>query len=579
MIEKHPVLSLFSCCGGLDLGLEGNFTVFDRQIDKNNHPDWIEDILYDGRLLLSENSFTTVFANDIDKNAKNAWTRFFQTKKHRNNAGYVLESVVDLVKQSQQGEYEFPKADVVTGGFPCLEEGTPVLTEHGYAPIEKLSKNMLVYSHDGKLHKVTYVLDQGYKESYKIQGGNYFQDVVATGNHKFYCRSKIDSSTQWLDVSFLIENNQTGAPNYLSYMFGRPEKCSDAMGKEICDLRDEKGYIWFNIENIVPCGETHVYDITVEDTHSFIAAGHVTHNCCDFSVSGKRQGFNSTKSDTEENLDAPSPESRGMLYYWMREVIGIVKPKMFIAENVKGLASLGDVQQVIEKDFSTCGNGYVVVPARVLHSADYGVAQNRERIIFFGFDKTQLTKDALKALSSENIPEEFDPYPKPTHNYTDQDNNQLMPFFTAAEALSGLGEPEDSTDPSHKAYSKAKFMGKHCQGQTEVKLDGIGPTIRSKHHGNIEYRRLSKEHGGVHNEELAKGLSERRLSVRECARIQSFPDEYEFVFPKEKDTDGKVIADGISGSAAYVLVGNAVPPLLGYHIARRIMECWDIWFE
>ena len=82
-------------------------------------------------------------------------------------------------------------------------------------------------------------------------------------------------------------------------------------------------------------------------------------------------------------------------------------------------------------------------------------------------------------------------------------------------------EPDDAEDINQKKYSKAKYMGKHCQGQQEVKLDGIGPTIRSEHHGNIEYRRLSKEHGGVHKEELAKGLSERRLTIRECARIQN----------------------------------------------------------
>lgn len=44
--------------------------------------------------------------------------------------------------------------------------------------------------------------------------------------------------------------------------------------------------------------------------------------------------------------------------------------------------------------------------------------------------------------------------------------------------FAGLKEPEDSDDPAQKVYSKAKFMGTHCQGQTEVDVNGIGPTIR-----------------------------------------------------------------------------------------------------
>ncbi|RKJ42610.1 DNA (cytosine-5-)-methyltransferase, partial [bacterium 1XD42-8] len=99
-----------------------------------------------------------------------------------------------------------------------------------------------------------------------------------------------------------------------------------------------------------------------------------------------------------------------------------------------------------------------------------------------------------------------------------------------------------------------------------------GPTIRSEHHGNIEFRRLSKEHGGVYDEELNIGMEERRLTIRECARIQTFPDDYDFVIPRQ----GENLS--VSASQAYKIIGNAVPPLLAFHIAKRLEENWRKYF-
>ncbi|TOJ74838.1 DNA cytosine methyltransferase, partial [Vibrio parahaemolyticus] len=75
--------------------------------------------------------------------------------------------------------------------------------------------------------------------------------------------------------------------------------------------------------------------------------------------------------------DVESEESRGSLYLWMKQVIEITQPKVFIAENVKGLVSLGDAKSIIENDFRNIGDGFLVVPAKVLNAANYGVAQNR----------------------------------------------------------------------------------------------------------------------------------------------------------------------------------------------------------
>jgi DNA (cytosine-5)-methyltransferase 1 len=296
--------------------------------------------------------------------------------------------------------------------------------------------------------------------------------------------------------------------------------------------------------------------------------------CQDFSIAGKRQGFNSKKSHLggERNEDIPSIESRGQLYMWMREVISIVQPKIFIAENVKGLTNLSDVKEIIERDFSNaCNRGYVVVPAKVLHAANYGVPQNRERVIFYGFKKSALTPPALIALTSTQIPAEYDPYPIYTHAYNVSGCN-LKKYVTVKECFIGLVEPNETNDISQQRYSCAKYMGKHCQGQSEVDLNGIGPTIRSEHHGNIEYRRLSTENGGHYQDELNAGQKERRLTVRECARIQSFPDDYDFIIPAINGNKA------VSASDAYKIIGNAVPPLLAFNIAKRLEENWTKYF-
>ena len=292
--------------------------------------------------------------------------------------------------------------------------------------------------------------------------------------------------------------------------------------------------------------------------------------CQDFSVAGKRLGFHSQKSHLGTVLtdDEPSVESRGQLYMWMREVISLTSPKLFIAENVKGLTNLEDVKEIIEHDFAQAGNGgYIVVPAKVLYAPDYGVPQSRERVIFFGFKKNALTDEAQKALTQTIIPERYDPYPVKTHG------EGLYPIVTCADAFIELSEPEASSDISQTKYSHAKYMGSHCQGQIEVKLDSVAPTIRSEHHGNIEFRRLSAEHGGKHLAELNAGLKERRLTIRECARIQTFPDEYQFILKKTASNKS------VSSSDAYKIIGNAVPCVLAYHIAKSIESKWLLYFE
>lgn len=267
--------------------------------------------------------------------------------------------------------------------------------------------------------------------------------------------------------------------------------------------------------------------------------------CQDFSVAGKRKGFNSTVSHNGERFGSNltdceiSIENRGQLYIWMMKVIEKVKPKMFIAENVKGLTNLHDVYNIIREDFSSIGYD---VRTSVLNARDFNVAQNRERVFFMGF-LNNAVRDEIK-----------NPFPKSGY----RGGKKVL----VKDVLYDLPEPEFSEDLSHRAYSRAKYYGKGLQGQTEIKWDDVAPTIRSEHHGNIEFRRLSKEHGGKNSDG-----SERRLSVRECARLQSFPDNYSFV------------QKGVSASDAYRLIGNAVPPIFAYSFGKHISRHWDFWFE
>lgn len=354
-----------------------------------------------------------------------------------------------------------------------------------------------------------------------------------------------------------------------------------------CDILEEARLTWLNymsryhinpsiyhLDSIVDLVKLHKEEQDVFPHDIDVVTGGFP--CQDFSVAGKRKGFESTVSHNGEKrvADEPSEETRGKLYMWMKQVIDIVQPKMFIAENVKGLVSLGDVKDIIQHDFSTAnGNDYIVLDPQVLHAGNYGVPETRERVIFIGIKRSALTQDAMRALEMDIIQQEYNPYPQPTHNFN-VGNESLANPVTCRDVLCNLPEPENSDDLAQNFYSRAKYQGNGSQGQTEINMDGLGPTIRSEHHGNIEFRRLSVEHGGKNNNELKEGFKERRLTPRECALIQSFPPDYPFVFHR---LTSKRYA--VSPSGAYKVIGNAVPPMLAYNIARRIQEVWPLYFD
>ncbi len=243
--------------------------------------------------------------------------------------------------------------------------------------------------------------------------------------------------------------------------------------------------------------------------------------CQDFSLAGKRQGLQA---------------DRGKLYLEMKKVIEYCNPIAFVAENVDGIrrSKTGiatSALDVILNDFRSLGYNVVY---KALNAADYGVPQNRIRVIITG-----IRVDIGKEMK----------YPNATNG-----NGTSMPWITAKEAIDDLwGQIDITSIKNHtsKDYSKAKFYPqKTMQGNCQIKADRPSPTIRSEHHGNIE------AHYRTNNEADPTDMNSwRRLSVRECARLQTFPDD--FVFP-------------VSSSDAYKQIGNAVPPVLAWHIARAL---------
>lgn len=243
--------------------------------------------------------------------------------------------------------------------------------------------------------------------------------------------------------------------------------------------------------------------------------------CQDFSHAGKRRGLSS---------------ERGQLYLEMKRVIDTIKPLAFIAENVDGIrtSSKGTDSSALDtilEDFKR--SGYHVT-YKALNAADYGVPQTRIRIIIIG-----IRNDVFKGFV----------YPEPVRGVLTS-----KPWRTSREAIDDLWDKIDDAsifNHSTKDYSKAKFyIGKKMQGNNRINGEKPSITIRAEHHGNIEghYRVLNES-----DEENPNNW--RRLSVRECARLQSFPDN--FVFP-------------VAASDAYKQIGNAVPPILGWYIARAV---------
>lgn len=219
--------------------------------------------------------------------------------------------------------------------------------------------------------------------------------------------------------------------------------------------------------------------------------------CQDISVNGKRAGVNGSRSG---------------LYKAMVEAIKRMRPKVFVAENVKALLRREEWLRQVVGDFE--GLGYKL-HYQLYQAADYGVPQTRERVLFVG------------------TAEDAEPYvpPAPERN--------AATWMTAKEAIGDLENMPQNPRINH-IWSLANTSPE--QGNRKLAPERPGYTIRAECHGNIQYHyRLP-----------------RRISMREAARIQSFPDKFVFVSGL-RETERQI--------------GNAVPPVLGWHVANSVLAC------
>ncbi|MDR2750556.1 MAG: DNA cytosine methyltransferase [Clostridiales bacterium] len=231
------------------------------------------------------------------------------------------------------------------------------------------------------------------------------------------------------------------------------------------------------------------------------------------------QGF--SVANTKRSVD----DGRNQLYKELVRVIRAKKPKYFVAENVKGICSLakGEVLKLILEDFSSLG---YKVQARILNAANYGVPQVRQRVFIVGA--------SVEAGASYE-------YPAPTHSA--DGSGGLPKWIGVGEALSGLPDPDLPNAVSNHSYSKYKLRFNGYIGHREIDPLKPAPTVTAR----------GDDKGGV--VVLHHPSNQRRMSCRELATVQSFPLDYEFHGTR---------------SSVYRQIGNAVPPLLAYAVARQI---------
>jgi len=219
-------------------------------------------------------------------------------------------------------------------------------------------------------------------------------------------------------------------------------------------------------------------------------------------------------------------DPRNFLYREFARALGIVKPKYFLAENVKGLlAGYGkEVFLNMRKDFAAKGDD---VHWRLVYAKDYGIPQDRERVFIVG-----KRKDLCREYA----------FPDPMHGVG------LRSYMTLRDAIGDLPTPKKGE------YWEGNFSSHYMSRNRKRSWDEVSFTIQaSGRHAPLHPRGKMPVKVGKDKYVFPKNSYQRRLSIRECARIQTFPDSFVFKGPMVSQ---------------YEQIGNAVPPKLAQIFAE-----------
>jgi len=248
--------------------------------------------------------------------------------------------------------------------------------------------------------------------------------------------------------------------------------------------------------------------------------------CQSFSIAAAQRFL---KGDVKFKRTGFDDEARGNLVFEYLRLLAGLMPKVFMIENVPGLRDLDGGQTLDSIVAVATGLGYKVAEPTVIQAADFGVPQFRRRLIVVG------ALDELPVL------------PVPTHSA--KGGLFARPYTSVAQALWEL--PADAANHvprEHLATSVARYRTlSFSQREHLGRVDRLSPYRPSK-------TVIAGGSNGGGRSHLHPYLA-RTLTVRECARLQTFPDSFEF--------EGTM-------SRQFTQVGNAVPPLLGEVLGRAI---------
>lgn len=236
---------------------------------------------------------------------------------------------------------------------------------------------------------------------------------------------------------------------------------------------------------------------------------------------------------------------RNFLYLHFIRAITQAKPAVFIAENVKGMLTLGkgEVIRQITDDFSAAG---YQVQYQLLNARDYGVPQLRERVFIVGV-RNDISYDYQ--------------YPQATHG------EKLQPFVTLQDAI---GDLKDYPGPYYTGSYSSMYMSRNRKKRWNEQSFTIQASGRQAplHPGG-----LPMEHVGKDQWQFPDGETfHRRLSVKEIARIQTFPDWFTFSDGGNLDASENSRVD-----KQYKQIGNAVPVMLAKAVATPIAQ-WAVTY-